>query len=265
MKPTEFSKRLGIPVSTVRYYDRQGITQSGRVETNNYRDFDARDALDIYNALMLKSFDVKLENIAETKFDIDDMDSFMTEHIPEVEERLRREELCLARVKEMHSYIGAMKSGLNSAVEIKVEESYAIWTLNDDHELSPCEIRNLALLSENFPYTYVCLGIDEEELLTKDKYKVKGGLGILRSNADLCEIACDQGMENIKGKVNYAMFLEKEDPFDITREDLEPIFTKAKKDGVTLKGNGIGRIYLRYRKNGKIVYGFSMGMSAVKA
>ena len=135
MKPTEFSKKLGIPVSTIRYYDRQGITRSDRNEVNNYRDFDGVDALDIYNALLLRSFDVKLEKIVDSDFELEDVDKYMANHVPEMEELIRREQMRLARLKEMQFYISEMEKGMNEGTCMTLSASYSIWTFNSGHDL----------------------------------------------------------------------------------------------------------------------------------
>ena len=56
MKVNEFSKLIGIPDSKIRYYDRKGLISSDRKE-NNYRDYDMTDALNLYHAQMLRSFE----------------------------------------------------------------------------------------------------------------------------------------------------------------------------------------------------------------
>ncbi|MCR4778734.1 MAG: MerR family transcriptional regulator [Lachnospiraceae bacterium] len=262
MKPTEFSKKLGIPVSTIRYYDRQGITRSERNEVNNYRDFDGRDALDIYNALLLRSFDVKLERIIDTDFDLNDVDEYMANHVPEMEELIKREQMRLARLREMQFYISEMEKGMNEGTCMTLSASYSIWTFNNGRDLTICEERNLAELAAAFPYSYVAIGIDEKELREKEEYTVRAGLGILEANTEKCGITFCKDMDYCPEKKNYGMFLEKEDPFKITRKDLEPIFSKAKADGAKLTGDAIGRMYLRYRRNGKIVYGLTIGIPA---
>ena len=63
MTVKEFSERTGVPPSKIRFYDRENIIQSGRKETNNYRSFSDSDALNIYNAQMLRSFDFGLQDV----------------------------------------------------------------------------------------------------------------------------------------------------------------------------------------------------------
>ena len=65
MKVHDFAKRLGLPDSSIRYYDRMGLIQSGRQKENNYRHFTEQDALAIYHARMLRSFDMSVQEAEE--------------------------------------------------------------------------------------------------------------------------------------------------------------------------------------------------------
>ena len=60
MKVNEFARQLGIVSSKVRYYDRMGLIQGER-QDNNYRNFTPQDALNIYHAQMLRSFDMSIQ------------------------------------------------------------------------------------------------------------------------------------------------------------------------------------------------------------
>lgn len=46
----------------------------------------------------------------------------------------------------------------------------------------------------------------------------------------------------------------------MTREDLEPIFREADRQGVELFGDAVGRMYLGYTIDGKRVHCFALGI-----
>ena len=63
--------------SKVRYYDRQGLIRSER-SGNNYRNFTSSDALDIYHAQMLRSFDMTIQETLEAqKRDLGQIDGWL--------------------------------------------------------------------------------------------------------------------------------------------------------------------------------------------
>lgn len=66
MKVNEFARQLGIVSSKVRYYDRMGLIQGER-QDNNYRNFTPQDALNIYHAQMLRSFDMSIQESLNAK------------------------------------------------------------------------------------------------------------------------------------------------------------------------------------------------------
>ena len=63
--------------SKVRYYDRQGLIRGER-SGNNYRNFTSSDALDIYHAQMLRSFDMTIQETLEAqKRDLGQIDGWL--------------------------------------------------------------------------------------------------------------------------------------------------------------------------------------------
>ncbi|MCR5606287.1 MAG: MerR family transcriptional regulator [Treponema sp.] len=63
MTVKEFSALLGISTSKIRFYDRLKIIEGNREADNNYRNFSNIDALNIYNAQMLRSFNFSIYEI----------------------------------------------------------------------------------------------------------------------------------------------------------------------------------------------------------
>ena len=110
MKVLEFAKRLGIPASKIRFYDRQGITQSRRGSENNYRQFTEQDALVIYNAQMLRSFDmsVKEASTAAHTYALGRFSGWLEERIAALEQELRLEQMRMARLEQLRGDLRAM-------------------------------------------------------------------------------------------------------------------------------------------------------------
>ena len=100
MKVHDFAKRLGLPDSSIRYYDRMGLIQSGRQKENNYRHFTEQDALAIYHARMLRSFDMSVQEALEAKDqELSTIDGWVSSHIQELERQLDWEKMRLTRLR----------------------------------------------------------------------------------------------------------------------------------------------------------------------
>ena len=208
MKVHEFSARLGIPASKIRYYDRYGVISGRRLEGNNYREYDTKDALDIYNALMFRSFDMSVSQAVGINGEcrLKDVNDWLSRHIVEVERQIAR------------------------------------------------------TLAEHLPFSYVALKIPEDSLFGDQVYQVQAGLGILEENRVRCGLDLTEAAFEIAGAERLTIWLEKEDPFHLTRAELEPIFKEAALQGVELFGDAVGRMYLGYTMNGRRVHCFALGI-----
>ena len=101
MKVNEFARQLGIVSSKVRYYDRMGLIQGER-QDNNYRNFTAQDALKIYHAQMLRSFDMSIqESLNAENEELEEIDRWVGTHELELEKQIHQQEIKLQRLKEM--------------------------------------------------------------------------------------------------------------------------------------------------------------------
>ena len=60
----EIADLLGITTVALRNYEKLGLVLPERNEKNNYRQFTEQDALVIYNAQMLRSFDMSVKEVS---------------------------------------------------------------------------------------------------------------------------------------------------------------------------------------------------------
>ena len=125
MKVYEFATRLGIPASKIRYYDRNGVISGKRLEKNNYREYDRIDALDIYNALMFRSFDMSVSQAAEINEDcrLKDVNDWLSRHILEVEKQITLETMRLDRLQQMKAYFTDIKEGQTRIEKFQLQKT----------------------------------------------------------------------------------------------------------------------------------------------
>lgn len=262
MRVHEFASRLGVPASKIRYYDRNGIISGKRQENNNYREYDIKDAFDIYNALMFRSFDMSVSQAAEVNSDcrLADINDWLSRHIAEVKQQITLEQMRLARLQQMKAYFTDIKEGQIRVETFQLQKNYEIWTLGTGEELDAQAVKTARLLVDHLPYSYVALKIPEKSLFEDECYEVQAGLGILEEN----RIRCGLDLEGIAFEIEKAerltIWLEKENPFLLTRSDLEPIFQAASQRGVELFGDAVGRMYLGYTTGGRRVHCFALGI-----
>ena len=262
MKVHEFSARLGIPASKLRYYDRNGIISGKRLEENNYREYDKKDALDIYNALMFRSFDMTVSQAAKSNSGcrLGDVNAWLSCHIMEVERQIALEQMRLERLQQMRQYFTDIREGQARVEKFRLQKNYEVWTFGTDEEPDQKTVQTARILAKHLPFSYVALKIPEKSLFGDVRYQVQSGLGILEENRRKCGIDLEGAAFEIAGAERLTIWLEKEDPFCLTREDLEPIFREADRQGVELFGDAVGRMYLGYTIDGKRVHCFALGI-----
>jgi len=262
MKVHEFSARLGIPASKIRYYDRNGVISGKRVKENNYREYDMIDALDIYNTLMFRSFDMSVSQTAGIKShcQLEDINQWLGRHILEVEQQIALEQMRLERLNQMKAYFTDIKEGKTRVGLYKLQKNYEVWTFGTGKKLDGKTAQAARILAGHLPFSYVALKIPEESLFGDTQYHVEAGLGILEENRIKCGIDLQGAAFEIGMSERLTIWLEKENPFCLSRPDLLPVFEEAGRRGVELVGDAVGRMYLGYTAEGRRVYCFALGI-----
>ncbi|MCI8567411.1 MAG: MerR family transcriptional regulator [Lachnospiraceae bacterium] len=261
MKVSEFSKRLGIAPSKVRYYDRFGMYQGGRCTENNYREFTREDALDVYNAQLLRSFDMSMKESVQTirEFSLGQIAGWLDEHIEELDEEIRLANIRLARLQQMRRYYTEIPGRKGEAVYMNGKKSYSICTFGDCARIDDEILKIAACWGERMPFTYVALTIPAESLLGgQERLSVGAGLGILEENYFACPLPVSGAMDCFPEGPCLTVFLERENPFALTRTDIKPLFELAQKKKLRIVGGATGRIFLSYQKDGGRCHGFSV-------
>lgn len=261
MKVSEFSKRLGIPSSKVRYYDRFGMYQGERCMENNYREFTKEDALDVYNAQLLRSFDMSMKESVQTirEYSLEQISGWLDEHIEELNEEIRLANIRLARLQRMRKYYTDVPPKEGEAILMTRKKSYSICTFGECARIDDQVLKIAACWGELMPFTYVALTIPEESLQgSEEQLSVGLGLGIVEENYFVCPLPVSEAMDCFPEGECLALFLERENPFALTRTDLKPLFDVARERGLRIVGRATGRIFLSYQKDGCRHHGFGV-------
>lgn len=265
MKVHDFAKRLGLPDSKVRYYDRSGLIQGGRQKANNYRNFTDQDALNIYHAQMLRSFDMSVQEALDAKDqDLSIIDGWVEDHARELEKQIAWEEMRLIRLKEMRAYFSMIQARQNRLGHSDRDDSFNIYNFGKIRPLAPAEREAIRLLAQNMPFSYIAIRISRESLFSPgDDLDVSIGLGILERNRDKLGLSLPPSSLT-PGSPLVDLLLEIHDPFAMTKRDIAPLLEEIARRDLALKGDLIGRIYISYMKNGSFVHGVSLGLPVEK-
>lgn len=257
MKVTEFSQRVGIHASRIRYYDRMGIIRGDRRD-NNYRDFTPQDAFSLYNAWMLRSYGIGLEECAEVQHgDVHDMASVLERYIDRTIQEMERQEKLLLRLRTMHSFCTLFEHPKERIHSRYLSSSYAIFTFGKGVMMDEQMEKDVRTLVEHMPYSYVVIQVPKESILScREKLDVQIGVGILEENLEHLSLSIPSAERREETDI-LELLLEKENPLEITRSDIQPLLDEMEKQGLPIT-NLTGRVYCSYERDGKTMHGFGL-------
>ena len=262
MKVHDFAKRLGLPDSKVRYYDRSGLIQGGRQKANNYRNFTDQDALNIYHAKMLRSFDMSVQEALDARDqDLSIIDGWVGDHLRELERQIAWEKMRLLRLREMQAYFLMIQTRRDKLGHSERDASFNVYNFGNTGPLTPAEQEAIQLLAQNMPFSYIGIRISRESLLSPgDELDVSIGLGILDRNRSKIGLVLPPEIVPRPGSPLVDLLLEIHDPFAMTKRDIAPLLEEIARRDLEVKDDLIGRIYISYMKNGSFVHGVSLGL-----
>lgn len=265
MYVNEFARRLGLPPSKVRFYDRSGMYQSRRRE-NNYRDFTDIDALDAYLVQSLRSIDLSMEESFQAiqGGDRNRLYDCLSGQIDSLQAEIARAQNKLERLERLRDYALRLptQEDREEAILCQGPEGqafYSIRTFGSYIKVND-EILGLATaLGQCMPFSYIALTIPEESFLNREEDLPVGmGLGILGRNIDRCGITPSPQMDRFPCGTHLVLFLEREDVFHLKGSDLQPFFEAAEANRLRVYGDVVGRVSFAREKNGRRCYSLSL-------
>ncbi|QRG86242.1 MerR family transcriptional regulator [Bulleidia sp. zg-1006] len=264
MKVNEFAKRIGLPNSTIRFYDRIDITESTRVETNNYRNYNHLDALNIYSAQSLRGFHFSIDKTKQTLNSnlAECIENFNNEE-KELELEILRSKQRLSRLQEIMRFVDQAEKTHNQCFEYDVDDYYMVESFGqaEEKKLSEREKKSIEELSDALPFSYVAIHIRKEDILNgKDRIPTQVGLGILENKRKLIGLDLDSSVQKFQGGKKLSVYAYVEDPFLLDRSLLLPVLEKLEKEGKELR-DFYGRLYISYTENNIRFHGITVGCS----
>lgn len=264
MKVHDFAKRLGLPGSKVRYYDRSGLIQGGRQKENNYRDFTDLDALRIYHVNMLRSFGMGVREALEAQAqDVPVIDGWVEDHAKDLERQIAWEEMRLIRLREMQAYFASVQIHRGVLGQSVLDRSFNIWNFGKTGPLSPAEQKAIDLLARNMPFSFIAIHVSRESLLTPgDDLDVSLGLGILEKNRAKLGLELPPELPMAPGGTKINLLVELSDPFAMTKRDIAPLLKEMDRRSLIPQEGLIGRVLISYMNGGSFVHGVGLGFIA---
>lgn len=255
MKVNEFSKLIGIPDSKIRYYDRKGLISSDRKE-NNYRDYDMNDALNLYHAQMLRSFEMSVDDSVKAIGEsFDTIDRHMEKTIENLETEIKRKQILLTRLKEIKKHFDLFQNEDSSVTVQYRPVTYNICHIGNKEKPHECVNETIETLASVMPFSYVAIKVTKQSIMNDgDDLDIRIGLGIIEENRELLKINLPDWVESTEsGEVVY-QYLNTKNPFELTKKDLLPLLQELKRRKIDITEDIVGRVHMSYMENDEFVH-----------
>ena len=223
-------KRLGVSVDTVRHYREQGLLSPRRSE-KGYHLYSLDDMLRILLYREMRSMELSLSE-ARDMFEnrtIKDYNAWITKHGAALENRIRLLELELQRLRETQVYASCGERILNSVEEFDGPGTWAVGMMGVEDPYKRGEI--LARWMEHFPFTYVSVTIDLEELEAAapgKPYPVMVGAGALEKYQDAFDLPLTADARYQPGGHFIRTCVKVRNILSLTPADLAPLYDYAR-------------------------------------
>lgn len=110
----KLAKFTGVPVATIKYYEKIGLLSSSRKEKSNYRSYDIRICTDIYECIKYRNMGFPLKEIGELLKEADDtrFQEMLDDRLECLEGQIRDMSLQLERLKEYRQDLDRLEERL---------------------------------------------------------------------------------------------------------------------------------------------------------
>ncbi|MFA6505773.1 MAG: MerR family transcriptional regulator [Treponemataceae bacterium] len=98
---SDFCRLTGISAETLRHYAECGIIDTVDIETNNYKKYSAKNAMDVLHARMCRGLEIPIPNIIlKAGGSLDEQESLMRRHEAVLQIEARQLSLKLERMRQ---------------------------------------------------------------------------------------------------------------------------------------------------------------------
>lgn len=240
----KFAQLLGLSIDTIRHYKDINIltpTQS----LNGYFKYDNRQALITLLTKELTSLHMPLSEIRHTikNTSLNEFNYFLCDKETELEDKIKRLEDELFRLKETKKYSSFGMKLINSVDEFHGTTIYSLPIITKDSS-----IKEFNLIKEwvnCFPFSYISISLSKEELnddTFSKKYSSTIGIGITKKYFDDLSLSCSNNIKITNEGLCIRTCIAVKDIFSISPDDLSYLTSYAKLKGYEFVDNTSGRL-----------------------
>ena len=268
---SEFCKMTGLRADTLRFYVDKGLLEPAINQDHQYKEYCSKDVVDIAFVRSRRAMGVPIFNINEvlTKLPTEKQLEWYADHERQLQQEMDEIQMKLNRCRKAQRDLNNLPKLLNKIIDQSGEEGPDLYQLNlIGPNVSEGEERFVLaeLWRDKAPHVLSMIHIPLTELLDPscEVYSVTYGLVLPKWMITEEELLIREPAYLYPSKDCIGMMIRLEDPFVVTRSDLQPLFDYAKEKEYRFIDDMTSWLFARTMENGKQYYYFAMRVSVDK-
>ena len=248
----EVSRILGISTDLLLYYEKKGVVQPQKDQSNDYRYYDTWDINFLIDCLWYKRFGFGIPQVAYMVTDCyhGDLISLLDEKGDQLESELRRQEQLLGRLREYREAVQRVKAFLG-VCEIADSPELICYLnrFNYSYNYTP-EMQKLSRQWQDYmPFTQRYFEIPQEGLLS-EKDDFAWGFSLRTEYAEELNVPVKPPVRKLESRMSIHSAFQSSGKNAFTPRHLRFLLDYAEREGLRVSGNAMGTLVCSVREEG---------------
>ena len=230
-KISEFSKRSGVNIDTLRFYEKMGLLHPFHQPDNNYRFYTDHDLLNLMQIRLQRSMDIPISALQKQGTqNLDELYVSVSAQVDALENEIALLTQKLNRFKRIQRELEECKTCIGNSSIIRLPHLHAIY-YDEESTRNPHFAQQVAAWCEHIPYVHLSCHLPASELEKDEGEPLNAtmGIGMLADYAASCGITPLPPAVTMLPQKSLRVLLCMRDPLHPTREELAPVFAHMRR------------------------------------
>lgn len=243
-KISEFSRRSGVNIDTLRFYEKMNLLHPYHRPDNNYRFYTDHDLLNLMQIRLMRSMDIPISTLKKQGTqNLDELYASVSAQVDALEDEIARLTKKLDRFKRIQRELEDCKTLIGDCSIIQLPHLHAMY-YDEESTQHPDFAQQVAAWCEHIPYVHLSCRLNANELAKPENEPLNAvvGIGMLADYAASCGITPIPPAVTMLPETSLRVLLCIRDPLHPTREELAPAFAHMSRLHLKSTGNWYYRL-----------------------
>ena len=238
-KIREFSRRSGVNIDTLRFYEKMDLLHPYHQPDNNYRFYTDHDLLNLMQIRLMRSMDIPISALQKQGTqNLEELYASVSAQVDALEGEIALLTQRLNRFKRIQRELEQCKTQIGTCSIIELPHLHAMY-YDEESTNHPDFAQQVASWCGHIPYVHLSCRLSAGELEKPEDAPLNAvvGIGMLADYADSCGITPIPPAVSMLPEPSLRVLLCMRDPLHPTREELAPVFAHLEKLRLKRKGD----------------------------